>query len=221
MPITASDILTRASNLLLDDGKVRWPEAELLRWLNDGLRELAIQKPSAIGETKVLELAQGTKQALPDQYSALIRVIRNVTGPNNAPVGVGGAVTIISREMLDAVNLHWHDGTKTPFRKVVRHVILDPMEQETFYVFPGNTGEGKLECFLAAIPADITAPGQAIPVPTTYRSALVDYVMYRALSKDLQLAGAAARATAHWTQFTSALGTKGQNEGVFTPNTTT
>jgi hypothetical protein len=220
MPITASDITTRASTLLLDTAAVRWPVPELLNWLNDGLRELAILKPGATGETKVLELARGTKQVLPDQYSALIRVIRNVTGPNNAPVGVGGAVTIISREMLDAVNLHWHDPTKTPFRAVVRHVILDPFEQQTFYTFPGNTGAGKIEVFVSAIPAEITQINQAIPIPATYRSALVDFVMYRALSKDLQLAGAAARATAHWTQFTTALGVKGQNEGAFTPNTT-
>ncbi len=221
MPITASEIITRASTILLDTNARRWPVSELLDWLNDGLRELATLKPSALGETTVLELAQGTKQALPVHYSALIRVIRNVTGPNNAPQGVGGAVTIIGREILDAVNLHWHDGTKTPFRKVVRHVILDPFEQQTFYVFPGNTGEGKIECFAALIPNELTAPTEVIPIPTTYRSALVDYVIYRALSKDLQLAGAAVRATAHWTQFTTALGVKGQNEGVFTPNTTT
>jgi hypothetical protein len=230
MPIIARDILTQARVILQDGGATRWPLTELVTWLNAGLRELPMRMPSATATNFVLALVAGTKQTLPDAYASLIRVNRNVTGIFPAHVG-SMAVTPIVREILDAQNPHWHDPVRTPFRAMVRHVMSDPYDQRTYYVYPGNDGTGQIECLMSAIPVavavtggadpeDIDSYGMSIAVQSIFQSALVDYVLYRAFSKDMQLAGAADRAGAHYGQFTAALDTKAALEGMANVNTT-
>jgi len=231
MAILASDVLQRVRTILQDGGSVRWPLDELAEWLNDGMRELANRKPSASSTKTVLALIAGTRQEVPAGFACLIRVTRNLTG--TAPNYVGGAVvTPIVREILDAQNPNWHDPARTPFRVVARHIIADPLEPLAFYVYPGNTGTGKLEAILSAIPTDIVVAGSAdpldldsystiqLPFLQLYQSALVDYVLYRAFSKDMNMAGAPDRAGAHFAQFNAAVDNQTQQGASYNVNTT-
>ena len=47
-----------------------------------------------------------------------------------------------------------------------------------------------------------------ISVVDTYANALMDYILYRAFSKDAEFAANAARATAHYGAFSSAMTTE-------------
>jgi len=230
MSIIARDILQRARTLLQDASSTRWPLPELTRWLNDGLRELPMRSPSVTTVTTVLALMAGTRQAVPPAYASLIRAVRNVTPMGLTYIG-GIAVTAVARELLDAQNPDWHNPQSSPHLVVVRHIIMDPFDQATFYVYPGNTGTGHIECMVSAIlepialaagadAADIDAYDHVIAIPSIFQSTMVDYVMYRALSKDMQLAGAAERAAAHFAQFSQALETRRGLETVYTPNST-
>jgi len=226
MPITASEILSQAHIILQDGAATRWPLTELVKWMNAGLREITLHKPTVSSSTVVFPLVSGTKQTLPDGYNALLRVTRNMTGTDPTYVG-GASVTQIAREILDVQNPNWHDPARTPFRATVRHVIADPLEQRVFYVYPGNTGTGKIECIMSTILADIAADvgddpedidsysDKTIPIPVIYQSALMDYILSRAFSKDMQYGGAADRAQMHYQQFANALGIKGQAEMAF------
>jgi DUF971 family protein len=51
-----------------------------------------------------------------------------------------------------------------------------------------------------------------IDIQDIYTSPILDYVLYRAYSKDASFAGSAQRAAAHYSQFANALGAKLQNE---------
>ena len=44
---TGANILARVESILQDTSNVRWTEAELLNYLNDGQREIANLAPSA------------------------------------------------------------------------------------------------------------------------------------------------------------------------------
>lgn len=230
MPIPVRDVLVQARAILQDGGAARWPVSELVNWLNGALRELPMRKPSSTAVNVVLTLAAGTKQNIPDDYACLIRVVRNVTGVSPNFVGAA-SVTPIVREILDAQNPNWHDPARTPQRLTVRHVIADPFDQRTFYVYPGNNGAGKIECILSAIPTpvavidpadpdDLDSYDMSIPISAIYQSALIDYVLYRAFSKDMQFGGAAERAAAHFSQFAAALDGKSALEGLYNVNTT-
>lgn len=231
MALTAQDVLSRARTVLQDAGSTRWLLPELLDWINDGLRSVALYKPTAISETKVLELDEGTYQELaPGQQ--LLRARRNITSAAGATPRVGGPViTPIAREILDAQNPNWHDNNSVPFSATVRHIMSDVMDPRVFYVFPGNDGTGKIEATVSKEPAgleiasgadanDIASYTMELPISPIYLDPLLDFVLYRAFSKDMQLAGSAQRSVAHYQNFMNALNLRQEVEKQANVNTT-
>lgn len=207
MAFQARDVIRKAQIILQDAGGVRWPPNELLGWLNDGMREIALQKPTATSQTAVITLSEGTKQQVPDGYHKLLSAIRNT--------GNGRVITPIMREILDTQIPGWHSNDVLPFNTTVMHVIDDLFDSSVFYVAPGNNGEGQIEVILSALPDPIETPANpldvegytmTVPLPPIYQNSMTDYICYRAFSKDINLAGAAQRAQAHYALFQQALG---------------
>ena len=81
--MTPSEIFARADDVLQDTSFVRWPQAERLRYLNDGRREMAVIRPDIYATTDVVTLVAGTKQALPAGRSRLFDVVRNINSDTN------------------------------------------------------------------------------------------------------------------------------------------
>lgn len=219
MALIAKTVLLNAITILQDGSSVRWPLSELRRWLNAGLKEIANLKPSATSTTSTLALASGTQQALPADTALLLRVVRNVSG---------AAVTQIDRAILDSQIPNWHLTATVPYSVTVRHVMYDPMDPETFHVFPGNTGTGEIIAVVSKHPTAIAAPADefdleaytaTLGVADNYENALVDYILYRAFSKDMQMAGNGERAAAHYAQFKQCLMDRTQIEGMMNINT--
>ena len=96
---TVGSILDKAQSVLQDKTAVRWPEEELIEWVNDACREIALIKPDASSRNEIVPLVGGTKQTLPAAALRLLRVVRNVSDPVG---GVGGrAIRLVSRELDD------------------------------------------------------------------------------------------------------------------------
>ena len=228
MPIKAKDVLSRARTILQDAGSTRWLLSELCDWLDDALREVSFYKPTALSDTIVMPLAAGTYQELPEGQQ-LLRAHRNITSDVGVMPRISGpAVTPIVREILDAQLPDWHDTTFMPFSATARHVISDTMNPRSFYVFPGNNGTGKIEITVSLQPEPLARPNDIndiggytadIPINPIYMGPLVDFVLYRAFSKDMQFAGAGERAVAHYTNFQNALNLRQQIEAMGNLNT--
>ncbi|AYO76436.1 DUF6682 family protein [Sphingobium yanoikuyae] len=226
----ASEVLDRARRLIQDETSVRWPLIELALWLDDGQREIALQKPSAASDNRVLDLQAGTLQQLPEGAIQLLRVTRNIQSidANGARNG-GPVIRICSRDILDAQNRNWHDSRDVRYSRTVKHYVYDEEDTRSFYVYPGNDGTGKIEAVLAIDPPriepvrgkatdDIEAYAVALTLAGIYANALVDYVCYRAFAKDAQYAGNAQRAALHYQQFANAIGIKFNQEALASPN---
>lgn len=230
MPVLASDVISRAQTVVQDITGVRWPFSELLQWLNDGQREVALYKPSATAQNVALMLQQGTLQNIGAGGLALLRVVRNLKTPVTNPRVGTRACRIVDREVLDSQHPSWHDPDVFAYQKEVKHFCFDESDPTNFYVFPGNTGTGAVEAVISRSPADmvlasgadannITSYRLAIQVPDIYANCLLDYVLFRAYSKDADYAGNAERSAGHYVMFTTALGVKTQNELEVNPNT--
>lgn len=215
----ASELIERAQIIIQDVLGVRWPLTELCMWLNDGQRDIAVQKPSANSRITELPIKAGTRQELDAQFVALLRPVRNLEAGFHS-----SAVTVVSRDLMDAQAPNWH--TKRP-RKVVRHVMFDEADPRTFYVYPPNDGTGIMETVVSALPVVFTPTGDAddldsyaapIELRDEYTSPLVDYILYRAYSKDAQNAGAAQRAQLHYGLYANAIGIKTAVEANMSPN---
>jgi hypothetical protein len=211
MAFQALDVMKRASIILQDDEAVRWTAPELLDYLNDGLGEIVLMKPNANTKTVNLSLAAGAKQTLAAEYSMLLRVVCNrITGNDSA------IRPIASRSIIDAQIPNWQNSTALPQAAAVVHVIHDLADPRTFYVVPGNNGSGVVEAVVGALPAVTAAPSAPanllienyaanVDIPDIYRTPLIDYVLYRAFSKDAGMQGGQQRAVAHYELFKTAI----------------
>lgn len=207
MTIAAQSIIRRCVETLQDTTSVRWPINELVRYLNDGQREVVLYRPDAMVTNGTVTCVAGTKQSLPATGSKLIEVVRNAYSS-----GTKKAVRLINREILDAQTPGWHALTGV---NDVLHYMYDARDPKTFYVYPPATTNCQLDIVYSAYPTDITEPADGslytavtgnISLPDIYGNVLQDYVLYRAYTKDSEYAGNAQRAQAHYTTFANALG---------------
>lgn len=224
MTFTVKDVLTRASLLLQDVNGTRWPFTEQLMWLNDGVNEIVLHKPTATAQTVELPLSVGTLQELPDGYNTLIEVTRNIAsgGPGIENRFGQGAITAVSRSLADAFLPHWSSPNIIQNTAIVQHVIVNTDTPRSFYVLPGNDGTGLVEAVVSILPAAIQAPAMnqsdinsytaTVEMQDAYLGALVDFVCFRSFSKDSALPGAAQRAAQHYQLFAQAIGLKLQGE---------
>lgn len=214
MPLTAQNILDRASKVIQDTTNVRWPVEELLMWLNDGRREIILHRPDSNPSTAFVSLVAGSYQKL-------------VTGTGNGGVGASitpaklmdvvcnydaaavgvvrrDAVRLVQREVLDAQSAAWHTISAS---NTVKHYMVDPRDPLAFYVYPAVavSGSAKVEVLFSYYPADITVLGSSIILPDIYGNALLDYVLYRAYSKDSEYAGSVQRAQFHYQSFATSM----------------
>lgn len=204
--IPASSILSRASTLLQDTANIRWPQLELLDWLNDGQREVALYKPNACVRNTDVVLAPGTKQSLPADGNSLVDIPRNTNG---------AAIRITARGTLDAQVPDWHSAAKANAK--VAHYCYSELDPKNFYVYPPSPGGNSVEIIYNASPANATLAG-VISIDDIYASALVDYVMYRAYSKDSEYAANGQIASNHYQAFISAIRGKAGGEVATDPN---
>jgi hypothetical protein len=207
MALTAQSIIRRAVETLQDTTSVRWPVNELVRYLNDGQREVVLYRPDSMVTNSTITCVAGTKQSLPANGAKLIEVIRNAAATSDKK-----AVRMINREILDAQTSGWHNITGSVN---VLHFMYDPRDPKVFYVYPPATTLAQLDIVYSAYPTDITEPADGalytavsgnISLPDIYGNVLLDYMLYRAYTKDSTYAGNASRAQVHYAAFANALG---------------
>jgi hypothetical protein len=141
---------------------------------------------------------------LPVDGVSLIDVPRNVGGP---------AVRVVSREILDAQTPGWHQAVPA---NTIKHYVYSPLDPKTFYVYPPSSGVSQVDLVYAASPIDVVE-GATILVDDVYATALINYMLYRAYSKDAEYAANAAQATAFYSQFMTLLGAKVTAETITSP----
>lgn len=219
MTITAQSIIRRAVETLQDTTSVRWPVNELVRYLNDGQREIVLYRPDSMVTNATLTCAAGTKQSLPANGAKLIEVIRNA-----AATSAKKSVRMINREILDAQTPGWHNIAGSVD---ILHFMYDPRDPKTFYVYPPATTSAQLDIVYAAYPTDITEPADGalytavtgnISLPDIYGNVLLDYVLARCFMKDSEYAGNIQRAQAHYAAFNNALGNEIKATVAVAPN---
>lgn len=211
--ITAQSVVNKVQVILQDTTGVRWPDSELLDWLNDGQREIVLYKPNAFIKNLAVRMAGGTKQSLPADGVQLIDVVRNMGTNGTTP---GRAVRITMREVLDSQLPDWH--SETP-NSVVKHYAYSMLDPKNFYVYPPQpaAGQGYIELVYGASPTDTTLVG-TITLDDIYQNVLVDYILYRAYSKDTEYAADQNRAAAHQNAYIAALTGKAKVEVGANPN---
>lgn len=207
MTIYAQYIVHRAAETLQDLTSIRWPAAELVRYLNDGQREIGFAQPEAVyGSTQSYALAAGANQMLPSEGNKLITVRCNGGG--------GPAIRLTSMEILDAQIPNWR--SITPASTIV-HYMYDERTPRLFHVYPPAASGATVDLSYSKNPVDIAEPSTGatwaqvdnvtpLSVIDLYANVLVDYILHRAYAKDAEYAQNAQLSAAYYQAFASALG---------------
>lgn len=217
MTVAAQKIIRDATVALQDPAAVRWTVPELVGYLNDGQDELVIHRPDATATHASVELVAGARQSLPAAAAKLIQILRNTGGRKRA-------IRWCDRALLDAVSPGWEG---LPGVTEVVHSMFDPRDPRSYYVYPPAGASGaSVDMVYAAHPAPVAVPADGsavtavtgnISVPDIFEGALLDYVLFRAYSKDAEHAVNGARAQAHYAAFAGALGVEVKGSAAVAP----
>jgi hypothetical protein len=192
MTIAISSILSRASTLLLDETAVRWPQAELLNAVNDGVLEIATMKPLLFTARATMPLVAGVYQTIPAGKRHLHRVISNQAGP---------VVRLANQKDLDSQEPNWYAKPQVP---TVKYVILERLDGRNFLCYPPNNGSGQLDAVFTVDPPSYAADA-SIDIDSTYGNPLLSFVLHRAFLKDADTSDE-AKAAAYYETFTKQMG---------------
>jgi len=205
MSITVKSIIQRIVKTLNDETSVRWTIPELVRYLNDGQRDIVEHRPDALNIRVSMPLVAGPKQKLPADGTKLIAV-------NNNTNGTKGGVTLISREILNAQTRGWRSLAGS---SEIYHYMYDPREPTFFEVYPPATTGASLDIEYSSIPSEIAEPAEGtiwsdvvgtFAMSELFSNAIQNYILYRCYVKDTEYTANPQRAAAFYGAYANDLG---------------
>lgn len=200
---TVQSIIDRATFILKDYDRVRWTSEELLSWVNDAQSQIAKLITREIAKNYTITLAEGSRQDLAalEPNSRWMRIYDILC---NAPGGkpTGATIRQIDRSALDHAFRTWRG--KPPTSAVVEEFALDERQRTQFDVWPPVAAGARVFILAAKQPSPVTA-SSTFGLPDTYDIPAVDYVLWRAFSKDANDPTYIARRDAHMQAFELAM----------------
>lgn len=197
------DVLDRCETILQDTTNTRWSKQELLNWLNDAQLAIVSRRPDTYITNQAFTCAAGTKQSLPADGLRLMRVVRNKAGK---------AVRRIEERVLDDQVPEWHVNADAA---TVEHFVYDELDPKTFYLYPAPAADVEVDIVYSVAPpaiaiADFSTDVTTITLDDSYLNPIIDWILYRAYSKDADYTSNAQRAQMHLEAFRMGIGDKTQ-----------
>ena len=127
-----------------------------------------------------------------------------------------GAIRGTDRSVLDALRRTWHTEAETVDIELFTY---DPFLPTEFLVYPPASVQAEIEVVYSYVPESHAddAIGDTIKVDDSYANPILDYMLYRAYSKDAEYSANAQRADAHYQAMQAALGIRTQADVASNP----
>lgn len=218
MTIAAQYLVKQCQTTLFDLAGLRWPASDFVVYLNDAQRDLVMARPDASAVTVAFVPVAGARQTLPAASVSLIDIPRNSSGSKRS-------IRKVALEDLDSVNRDWRSMTGAT---EILHFAYDAREPNIFDVYPPAAASGvSIDITYGAYPTDISAPsgdGRAfstvsgnLSVSDQWATALYNYMLGRAYSKDAEYGGNVSLAVAYMGTFANLLGVQLQSSQTVAP----
>lgn len=197
MTTSATSFISEVQTELQDASATRWSVAELVAYLNEANLLTVTHRPDTNAVAHTFSAAAGALQTIPATAIALVDVDCNHLTPF-------AEVTRVSKDQLDFLKLNWQSMAQVA---VAKHYTYDPLTPRVFYVYPPMIAGTELDIMTADYPALVpSTPSGNLPLPDWTVPALKAYVKYKAWSKDAEVAGNAALASAAFGLYQTLLG---------------
>lgn len=195
---TPAEVIADARRVLNDTDPVapRDSDTELLRFVNLGIKEIANHKPELFSTVGDMVCEAGKcEQAITFEDAMQILDVLCIHG--------GQAITPFDRRSMDLFRPAWRQDAEGPAEQW-SPIDGDPLR---FFIYPKAPAGQTLDVLFARNPDDYALTDVIADLPEVTKPALVDYVIYRAQSKDDPHV-ISQRANSHYTAFLNKIGVK-------------
>lgn len=212
MTIAISTIINAAARELYDVDNIKWSRSELLGFVSEAEKQIMVLHPQNNSTVDTIDLAAGCQQAVPIEAHQLVDVYHNVASDNLTP---RRAVRMVSRRLMNSYEPGWMYAAQTT---EVQNVIFDEQDKRHFWVYPPNNGEGKLNIAYLAVSEPYATEEDNLRISDAYYTAALEFVLFRACSKQAPFSPGPSEASRHFALFTAAMTVKADSEAVNSPN---
>jgi hypothetical protein len=196
---------------------IRWTRADLLEYLNDAQRQVYLYRPELYARTELYPLASGSRQGPLPAGCQLQKVIGSTPGAGRA------------RKLDDGLLQAFADTGCTPASGCEDYRVsgysYTPQDPMAFFVDPPVPDDGQaytvaLVCQQCPEPITLAQLDDADPrndrlmTPARLHNALIEWMLYRAYSVDMESAQSFAKQQDHWQHFYAMLGVSEAKERV-------
>jgi hypothetical protein len=192
-----------------------WSKENLTDYLNSAQLLISELRPDATSAIENLTLDPGTKQTLQASHRRLLDLVRNMGSDGVTP---GKPIWAITEEILNTYRPKWHSESG---KTVVRNFVYDERTPSVFYVYPpvhptiAVIVEGKIQ----KNPEIITdVDSEAIELNDAYVTAIKQWMLYRAYSKETDSMESRSLASEHYRAFAELMGVKVKVLREYTPS---
>ena len=162
------------------------------------MRAVILARPDAGASLETISCVPGARQVLPDGVIQLLDVIC---------LSDGSAVRPLSREVLDAQYPEW-----LTMKGIPECFISNDLSPRVFWLFPAPDKEISIDAVVSRIPEAVYVLTQdddtPVPLEDAYVNPLVDWMLFRAFSKDAAGGAESGLAAQHYQSFVEQLGIK-------------
>jgi len=206
---TVQVLITEVRRVIHDESATfRWSDAELIDYCNAGIRQTVTLVPEA-NSTETIHDTGSTlisRQALPSGGIKFLKASRNYADDGTTPQGV---IRYAEKDALDTYAPGWEydSAAKADGANFFDHYCHDPNEPKIFYLYPAPAAVNKMLAIVySAVPTAHTAVGNTFGLDDEYINATVQYMTYRALTKEGRHTMPSAYQQGLWQNYLVALG---------------
>lgn len=212
---TGQTIVDEVRRIIHDENAstYRWSDAEMIDYINAGVRNIIGYVPEAYTIETVDTITNDiARQTLPSGGIKFIRVSRNYADDGTTPQGM---ITYAEKDVLDRLDPDWEYDTtiKADGANFFEHYCHDPREKDVYYLYPPQAAaDKKVAVIHTATPTAITDLSETFPLPDEYINAEVMYVIYRSLTKEARETLPTSFRQELWNNYLAELGLERQVE---------
>lgn len=214
------DVVTEARRVIHDEdaANYRWENAELLDYVNAGLR----QTVQILPEANTIETIEDTltsrvaRQALPAGGIKFLKASRNYADDGTTPQGV---IRYCEKDVLDTYDPDWeYVSNKADGANYFEHFCHDSNEPGVYYLYPPPAADNKrVAVVYSATPTELSDLANTFPLADEYINAVVMYVIYRALTKEARKTMPDEYRQELWQNYLTALGLQNRAKAGVSP----
>lgn len=217
MGTTVGQVVQRVKTVLQEttDEGVRWKNAELVDWLNDSYQSIASFRPDLASRNVVVTLEEGALQQIPSDGERFLDGFSNMAESSDYSV-----ITMTDKKLLDGAVRGWA-GMEPDIN--IQHVMFDELDPKRFWVYPPAADGAEIRILYSAKApthdTDLSRSGDdEYQLPEGHLAASVEWMLYRAFSKDADNTSNLNRASVAYQSFMNLLGQKAKVDVSVSPN---